>query len=142
MAVGNGCLQFWIALSSVCGASLSNLIYTTVGELDVTLQGDSDDDSARSSLLRGLRASHFFWAGLCFFGACVISERRKRNLSSQYLVHCALLLVQVTPAALVCVLFLTDTRQDNCSSAPSLVTEDEQPEPQPQESVGNSANSS
>ncbi|KAJ9126373.1 hypothetical protein QFC24_002110 [Naganishia onofrii] len=66
VAVGNACLQFYIVFGGICGAALSTVVYTSVGDLDLNAEGDSE--TTKSALLEGLRAAHWFWAGLCFFG--------------------------------------------------------------------------
>jgi hypothetical protein len=68
VAVASACLHFWSIFGGACGAAFSTLIYTNVGDLDVKLLGDTVDQGFKDDLLRGLRASHWFWAGLCFFG--------------------------------------------------------------------------
>jgi hypothetical protein len=68
VAVASACLQFWSIFGGACGAAFSTLIYSNVGNLDVKLLGDREDQAFKDDLLRGLRASHWFWAGLCFFG--------------------------------------------------------------------------
>jgi hypothetical protein len=75
VAVGTSCLQIFTLLGGVCGAALSTLIYSNVGKLDVNSQAGELDENSRKGLLRGLRASFWFWAGMCFFGKWSVRYR-------------------------------------------------------------------
>jgi hypothetical protein len=68
VAVASACLQFCTMFGAACGAAFSTLIYASVGNLDGSEKGDITDEATKNSLLHGLRASYWFWAGLCFFG--------------------------------------------------------------------------
>lgn len=68
VAVGGACLQFWSISGGACGSAFSTLVYTNVGNLDVSQLGDTGDPPKKADLLRGLRATYWFWSVLCFFG--------------------------------------------------------------------------
>ena len=68
VAVASACLQFWSIFGGASGVAVSTLIYSNVGNLDIKLLGDRDDPKFKNDLLKGLRASHWFWAAFCFFG--------------------------------------------------------------------------
>lgn len=68
VAVGGACLQFWSIFGNVCASAFSTLVFTNVCNLDVNRLGDTDDLDKEEDLLRGLRATYWFWSGLCFFG--------------------------------------------------------------------------
>lgn len=67
VAAATACLQFWAIFGGACGTAFSTVVYTNVGGLDVSLQGYTDDASYKENLSRGLKASFWLWAGLCFF---------------------------------------------------------------------------
>jgi hypothetical protein len=67
-AVGGACLQFWSIFGGACASAFSTLVYTNVGNLDVSQLGDTDDPRKKADLLRGLIDTYWFWSGLCFFG--------------------------------------------------------------------------
>lgn len=73
VAAATACLQFWSIFGGACGIAFSIVVYTNVGDLDVGLLGVTDDARYKEDLLRGLRASFWLWAGLCF------SSKSKRS---------------------------------------------------------------
>jgi hypothetical protein len=71
VAAANGCLQFLSALGGVLGGALSTVVYTSVAGVDGNRRGDvALSDEGTAAMLRGLRAAHWFWTGLSFFGRC------------------------------------------------------------------------
>jgi hypothetical protein len=68
VAVASACLQFWSIFGGVCGTAFSTLVYTNVGKLDTNLLGFTNDQAYKDDLLKGLRATFWLWASLCFFG--------------------------------------------------------------------------
>lgn len=91
VAVGGACLQFWAIFGGACGSAFSTLVYTNVGNLDISLLGDTEDPQIKEDLLRGLQASYYFWAGLCFFGES-LSDRHTKDYFYSFTVALATLL--------------------------------------------------
>jgi hypothetical protein len=74
VAAANGAIQFTGALGACIGPALATLVYTNVADTNGQLQTDQLSRSDKLALLRGLRASYWFWAGVSFFGTSVTHD--------------------------------------------------------------------
>lgn len=72
VAAASGCVQFMGFVGPLLGTALGTLVYTNVADMNVQLQSGMISADGKKALLRGLRASYWFWAGLSFFGAFAI----------------------------------------------------------------------
>jgi hypothetical protein len=93
VAAASGCVQFMGFVGPLLGTALATLVYTNVADMNVQLQSGMISADGKKALLRGLRASYWFWAGLSFFGAFVChtwldpSDGATETLSSLLTIH-------------------------------------------------------